>query len=181
MLSRTACDRVAAIIRSASASTEARFLDIGSRLGTAVDTIETLTQTFDLLADEMKGQSLRDATHELSQVMSRVSALTRDDHDERTAFDRLAELTATIQQRVVRMGQAVKDIGMLKVNVQIEAVGIGDAGLEFAGFTNDMGRTLQLARDSLNQLTGKLAGVSDHLRTAAASRLAFSARLCGRR
>jgi hypothetical protein len=173
MLSRTACDRVAAIIRSASASTETRFLDIGSRLGTAVDTIETLTRTFDLLAGEMRGESLRDATHELSQVMSRVSALTRNDNDERNALEQLAELTAKIQQRVVRMAQAVKDIGMLKINVQIEAVSIGDAGLEFAGFTNDMGRTLRLAQDSLNQLTKELVGVSDHLRTAAASRLAF--------
>ena len=41
---------------------EGRFLDIGGQLGTAVDTIGTLTLTFDRLANELKGENLRGAT-----------------------------------------------------------------------------------------------------------------------
>jgi len=174
MLSRTELEVVTASIRSASASMEARFVDMGARLGTAVDTIGTLTQTFDRLAGELKGDNLRDATRELSQIMSRVVALARVHDNERTAFGKLAGLAIGIQRRVVQMGKAVSGIGMLAINARIEAVSIGDAGLDFAGFTAEIGRTLLLAQTSLEQFTAELSHVGGHLRVAATSQTALA-------
>jgi hypothetical protein len=75
MFSRIDFAPVTDAIRSASTSIETRFLDMGSRLGNAVETIGRLTQTFDRLAKELRGENLRGATHELSQIMSHISTL----------------------------------------------------------------------------------------------------------
>jgi hypothetical protein len=174
MLSRIELKIVTASVRSASVSMEARFVDMGARLGTAVDTIGTLTQTFDRLAGELKGDNLRDATRDLSQIISRVVTLARVHDNERTAFGKLAELAIGIQRRVMQMGKAVSGIGMLAINARIEAVSIGDAGLDFAGFTAEIGRTLLLAQTSLEQFTAELIRVGGHLRVAAASQAALA-------
>ncbi len=174
MLSIAECAKISDVIRSVSTSTEARFLDIGNRLGMAVETIGTLTQTFDLLANELKGENLRDATHELSRIISRVTALARAHDDERGALEQLAELTSRIQHRVGQMGKAVNGIGMLAINARIEAVSIGNAALDFASFTTDVRRTLGLAQTSLDHFTSELGGVGNRLRTAAASQLALA-------
>jgi hypothetical protein len=174
MSSRSEFDRIADAVRSASASTEARFLDLGSRLGTAIDTIAGLTQTFGLLTDEMQGDNLRNATNTLSQTMSRVAALARADNDRRNAFGQLAGLAANIQKRVANMGKAVREIGILSINVKIEAVNIGDTGLDFADFAVEIAITLQLAQHSLDQLGSELAGVGNHLRSAIASQVALA-------
>jgi hypothetical protein len=174
MLSCTKLDRIAHSIRSASASIETRFLDMGNRLGTAVDTIGTLTQTFNRLADELKSENLRDATNALSQIMLRVTALAGVHDDKRPTFRQLADLTCRVQGRVAQMGKAVTDIGMLATNARIEAANIGDAGLDFAIFTTEIGRTLGLAHTSLDLFTGELSGVTNHLHLAAASQLALA-------
>ena len=98
MLSRDDFAKITASIRDASASMEARFVDMGDRLSTAVDTIGTLTLTFDRLADELKGKNLHDATQALSQIISRVAALARVHDDGRTIFGKLEGLTSCIQQ-----------------------------------------------------------------------------------
>jgi methyl-accepting chemotaxis protein len=144
MLSGGDIGRVTGIVRAVSASMEARFLDMGGQLGTAVDTIGTLTLTFDRLANELKGENLRDATQQLSHVMSAVATAVFND-GEGAVFQQLADLMARIQERIAQMGKAVSDIGMLAMNARIEAAIIGDAGLDFAIFTSEIGRTLGLA------------------------------------
>jgi hypothetical protein len=119
MLSRSECDRVAQAVRSASASIETQFVDMGSRLASAVDTIGTLTQTFDRLADELRSDNLSSAAHELSQIMSRVTALAGVQDDARPVFEQLAELTSRIQRRVAQMGKAVAGIGMIRRDVTL--------------------------------------------------------------
>jgi hypothetical protein len=176
MLSRDDFAKITDSIRSASASMEARFVNMGGRLGTAVDTIGTLTRTFDRLADELKGENLFGATQALSQIMSRVAALSRVQDDGRTTLGKLAGLTSGIERRVLQIGKAVGNIGMLAINARIEAVKIGSAGIDFAGFTTEIGRTLQLARTSLDLFTGELRGVDGHLRRAVTSQLELAQR-----
>jgi hypothetical protein len=174
MTSQTNFAAVTASIRSVSASMEARFLDMGDRLGAAVETIATLTQTFDRLAAELNGEALLDATMKLSQIMARFIALARVHDDGRAAFTHLAALTSRIQQRVGQIGKAVDGIGMLAINARIEAVNIGNADLDLAAFTTEISRTLQLAQGSLEQFTGELGGVGNHVRLAAASQLVLA-------
>jgi hypothetical protein len=169
MPSRAEIDRVNGLVTAASASMEARFTDMGLRLGTAVDTIGTLTQTFDRLGNELDGENLRQATQQLSHIKSRVAAVGNLYDDRETLFGQLSELIAGIQQRMVPMGKAVASISMLAINTRIEAANIGDAGLDFVGFTQEIGRTLRLAEASLYQFTGELSGVGTHLRMAATS------------
>jgi hypothetical protein len=130
---------------------EGRFLDIGGQLGTAVDTIGTLTLTFDRLANELKGENLRGATQQLSRVMTAV-ATARVDDGKRTVFKQLADLITKIQERIAQMGKAVSDLGMLAMNTRIEAANIGDARRDFPIFTAEIARTLGLAHTSLDDL-----------------------------
>jgi len=174
MLSRSKIDEIAGVVRSAAASMEAQFLDIGGRLATAVDVIGTLSETFDLLSDELQGDNLVAATDDLSRIMSRVSALTEAGALEREAVARLVDLTATVQQRVLLMGKAVSGIGMLAINARIEAASIGEAGSDFTSFASEISNTLTLAQVSLQHLTKELGGVGNQLRTAAASQLTLT-------
>jgi hypothetical protein len=171
MLSYGEIGRITRIITAASASTEGRFLDIGGQLGTAVDTIGTLTLTFDRLANELKGENLRGATQQLSRVMTAV-ATARVDDGKRTVFKQLADLITKIQERIAQMGKAVSDLGMLAMNTRIEAANIGDAGRDFPIFTTEISRTLGLAHTSLDDLANELRGVGDPLRLAATSEVA---------
>jgi hypothetical protein len=174
MLKHAEIDQITGIVKSASASIEARFMDIGVRLGTAIDTIGTLTQTFDRLGTELESENLRDATRQLSDIIAAIATLANVQDDKQALFGQLADLISSIQQRVPQMGKAVNSIGMLAINTRIEAANIGDAGLDFAGFTSEIGRTLCLAQTSLTELTGELGGVGSRLRAATTSQLALA-------
>ena len=63
---------------------------------------------------------------------------------------------------------------MLAINTRIEAANIGDAGLDFTGFTQEIGRTLRLADTSLHYFTDELGRVGAHLHAAATSQRTFA-------
>jgi hypothetical protein len=173
MRARKDLDRIAGAIRAASASTEARFVDIGGRLETSVDTVTALTRTFDTLSNELKGDNLQQATRDLSRIAARISALAQAQGSEIGAFGNLADLTAAIEGRVQRMSKSVKGVGILATNAKIAAAHLGDASADFMSFATEINRTLVLAQASLDQFAAELAGVGRHLRTAAASQSAL--------
>ena len=169
MLSNTHTDRIADTIKSAAASTEARFLDLGNHLGAAIDVLGKLTQTFDLLSSELQGSNLSEATQTLDLIKSRIAAVGDAPLSERDAITQLATLTVKLQQRVTLMEKAVGGIKMLAVNARIEAASIGEVGLDFIDFANEIGRTLRLAQISLEHLTHELSRIGNDLRGAAIS------------
>jgi len=173
MRARSDLDKIARAIGAASASTEARFLDIGRRLETAVGTVTTLTHTFDALSDELKSENLQRATRDLSQIATRVAALTLAQGSDVGAFAKLAELTAAIEGRVVRMGKSVKGVSLLATNAKIAASHITNASVDFSTFATEINRTLRLAQNSLDQFAAELTGVSRQLRAAIASQSAL--------
>ena len=164
-------DKAVAVIRSASTSTEARFVDIGDKLESAIGTIGSLRETFDVLAAEMRGESLRETTQELLKIMPRLRELGIGNDSERAAIGQLDQQIGLIHQRIVQMSKAVDGIRMLSINARIEAVSIGDAGLDFASFTSEIGRTLRLAQNSLTEFTVELQGVGSLLHSAAARQI----------
>ncbi|TWB44576.1 chemotaxis protein [Nitrospirillum viridazoti] len=167
-------DTVAKAIRAASISTDTRFLDIGRRLETSADILTALTRTFDTLSDEMKGDGLRLATQDLSQVARFVSALTPG--GEAGSFRTLTALVTAIAGRLARMDKSIKGVGMLATNAKIAAAVIGDTSAEFMNFATEIRRTLGLAQASLDQFAAELAGVGRHLQAAAADQSALDAR-----
>ncbi|HWK47101.1 MAG TPA: chemotaxis protein [Stellaceae bacterium] len=173
MRARKDLDKIAGAIRAASTSTEARFVDIGGRLENSVETVTTLTRTFDTLSSELRGETLRQATHDLSQIATRVSALAQAQSGEVSSFRQLTELTSAIEHRVAHMGKSVKGVAMLATNAKIAAAHIGDSSVDFISFATEINRTLRLAQASLDQFAAELAGVGRHLRTAIASQSAL--------
>ncbi|MDG3439624.1 chemotaxis protein [Nitrospirillum amazonense] len=167
-------DTVAKAIRAASISTDTRFLDIGRRLETSADILTALTRTFDTLSDEMKGDGLRLATQDLSQVARFVSALNPG--GEAGSFRTLTALVTAITGRLARMDKSIKGVGMLATNAKIAAAVIGDTSAEFMNFATEIRRTLGLAQASLDQFAAELAGVGRHLQAAAADQSALDAR-----
>ncbi|MBK1662931.1 chemotaxis protein [Rhodospirillum rubrum] len=163
---RRTLDQIAGAIRTASTSTEARFLEIGGGLETSVETLTSLTQTFATLSDGLKGETLARATRELSQIASRVSSLAAAQNSEIESFVALTKLIATIESRVVRMGKSVHGVGILATNTKIAAAHIGDTGVDFTSFANEINRTLRLAQTSLDEFAGELAEVGRDLHVA---------------
>ncbi len=175
-LSRRDIDGLATALRSVSASIESRFLEIGNHLTEATGTIETLTGTFDQLAGELRGDALREATQRLTRVMADVADMARAQDDTGTSLSRLKGLVATVQQHVANIGKAVHGIGILAINARIEAVTIGDMGVDFVGFTTEITRTLGLAKDKLDEFTHELNQVGAQLRAAHTSQQALAQR-----
>ncbi len=173
MQARRELDRIAGVVRAASASTEARFLEIGTRLESSAERLAMLTRTFDTLSDAMKSESLRQAARDLSQVAARVSALAQGQNDDARSFLGLTGLTTAIEGRILRMAAAIKGVGILATNAKIAAAHIRDAEVDFAGFAAEINRTLKLAQNSLDHFAAELAGVGHHLRAAVASQAAL--------
>src|SRR5260221_14348729 len=102
MLGREDVDRIAGVVRAASATTEARFVDIGQRLEASTTILGTLTETFASLSSELEGENLQLATQQLSQIADRVAVLAQAHGGERSSFERLAELTGAMDGRLLR-------------------------------------------------------------------------------
>ncbi|MDR3536785.1 MAG: chemotaxis protein [Acetobacteraceae bacterium] len=163
---------IAGAIRTASTSTEARFVDIAGRLETSIEMVTALTNTFDTLSNELKGENLRQATDDLSQVALRVSALAQSQGSKISEFNRLASLTAAIQNRIAQMGESVGGVAVLATNAKIAAAYIDHPDGDFMSFAREIDRTLRVAKVSLNQFAAELAGVGRLLHTAITSQSA---------
>ncbi|HTI81118.1 MAG TPA: hypothetical protein VL614_11785 [Acetobacteraceae bacterium] len=175
-LARRDLDGLAGALRSVSASIEARFLEVGSHLTEATGIIETLTGTFDRLAGDLRGDVLREATQRLTQVMTEVAAMAHGQDDAGASFNRLKALVTTVQQHVANIAKSVHGISILAINARIEAVTIGDTGVDFVGFTTQIGRTLEVAKAKLDEFTQELNQVGAQLRTAHAGQDALAQR-----
>ncbi len=176
MLEPLVIDEIGVAIRSASASTEAKFVKIGQRLESSVEILGKVAATFENLSGELKSENLQRATDDLSRAASQVVAIGRAHNGEQTLLTQLTKLTAAIEGRMSHMSKAVKGVDILAVNAKIVAAGIGDAGADFVSFANDIRRTLKLAETSLAHFSHELAGMAAQLAAATAAQLAFDER-----
>jgi hypothetical protein len=167
-------DEIIGAIRKASVSTESRFVEIGSRLTGAVETLLLLRRRFETLSDALQSDVLRQATADLSQVGQRVSALAGG--SELSSLTSLTELTNTIKSRVTHMSVTIKGAGMLATNAKIVAANIDDSREDLVGFATEISQTLNLAQTSLDELSIELGGIGTRLLEAVANQTAIEAR-----
>src|ERR1700722_13101081 len=161
MLARRDIDKIVDTIRSACPLTEGQFVDLGARLESSIEILGKLTDTFGKLTSELKSENLQHATTDLSQIASQISTLADAHSGERGSFERLTTLTVVVGDRVLRMGKAVKGVGMLAMNAKIAAANIGDSGVDFVSFATEITRTLKLAEASLGRFNAELTSVGE--------------------
>jgi hypothetical protein len=162
-------ETVAQGLRTVSTSIEARFLDVGSHLADAIATIEALTATFDRLNDALRGDTLRQATQCLADVITDIAAMAHRPAGTGPALQRLQGLVGDIQGHVGTIARSVHGISILAVNARIEAVTITVAGDDFIGFTADISRTIDVAKDRLTDFSHELEQMRRRLDAAHAS------------
>jgi hypothetical protein len=103
-------DKIGEAIRSASASTEAKFVEIGRRLESSVEILGKVAATFDNLSDKLKSENLQRATDDLAQAASQVIAIGQAHSGEQALLVRLTKLTAAIDSRMSHMSKAVNGV-----------------------------------------------------------------------
>jgi hypothetical protein len=156
--------------------TEGQFVDLGARLESSIEILGKLTDTFGKLTSELKSENLQHATRDLSQIAAQISTLADAHSGERGSFERLTTLTVVVGDRVLRMGKAVKGVGMLAMNAKIAAANIGDSGVDFVSFATEITRTLKLAEASLGRFNAELTSVGELLRAAGAGQRSLEER-----
>ena len=160
---------VAQDLRTVSTSIESRFLDVGNHLADAIATIEELTTTFDRLNDALRGDTLHQATQCLTDVITDIAAMAHMPDGTSPALRRLQNLVGDIQNHVGNIAKSVHGISILAINARIEAVTIGAAGDDFISFTAEISRTIDVAKDRLNDFGHELDQMKTRLNAAHAS------------
>jgi hypothetical protein len=173
MFSRDCIESIARSAQAAASAMEERFLAIGEQLEVSTATMTALTETFAELVRELKGDNLGRATHALNDVGTEVATLAKVQRGERQSIGRLAEMTETVQGRLVRMNKALKGINTLTINTRIAAAGLGGIGDDFLAFADEIGRTLKAAQGRLERFTLELDAVDRQVSAASENQIAF--------
>jgi len=161
-------DEVSALVASAVALTEQRFLAMGRNLEQAMSVLASLMATFGQLQVELESEELRHTVDDLSRVASQVRDIVATHGKRKGTFTRLTELTDGIAVRVARLRGVVRSVSVLAVNAKITAAGMSAAGAEFVEFSNEIARSLQLAAGNLQSLDDELAGLGSQIHAASA-------------
>lgn len=163
-------------IRSASARTEATFLQVGRKLEASIGILARLTATFETLLAELKSESLDRAIVALSRAADQVVAFGRAHSGERAVFDRLQHLAHGIAGRVLQMNKAVGDVDSLVINSKIAAAHIRATDVDLSTFAGEIARTLKMTRRSLESFASELRSVRERVAAAQAEQAAFERR-----
>lgn len=163
-------------IRSAAALTEATFLRAGQTLEASTGILAELTSRFTAVLEELKGEKPGLALQALLGIADRITELGKNRPRENARFERMRSLTESIGRRIGQMKVALKDVGALAVNSKIAAAGIRVPGTDFTSFADEIGRTLQLTRTTLDQFEVELNTVRRHVLIAQSGQHTFELR-----
>jgi hypothetical protein len=163
-------------IRSASALTEATFLRAGQTLEASSGILADLTSRFGAVLDELEGEKPGLAQQALLGIAARVTELGKDRSQENARFEQMRCLTESIGGRIRQMKVSLKDVDSLAVNSKIAAAHIRAAGTDFTSFAEEIGRTLQLTRTTLDQFGAELLIVRQHVAVAQGGQKIFDRR-----
>jgi hypothetical protein len=160
-------------IRSGSALTESTFLQIGETLQSSIEILASLTDRFEAVLTELRGEKLGQALKALSRTAARIA---EPDDTQTGVSARLARqlvLSEAVADRIARLTDSLGDVAVLAMNVKIAAAHIRVPGIDFSSFAEEIGRTLRIAHRSLAGFSAELGTVCQHLAAAHAGQLAF--------
>jgi hypothetical protein len=165
-------DAVSAI-RSASALTETTFLQAGQTLEASIEILAKLTSRFESVLEDLEGETLSQALKALSETAVQVDALGLEQVNKSSRFDEMRRLAETIGGRISQMNASLRDVDCLAVNSKIAAASIRVPGTDFVSFADEIGRTLDFTRKTLDRFAAELRIVRQHVITAHTGQLAF--------
>jgi hypothetical protein len=160
-------------IRSASSLTETTFLEVGQTLESSIEILGELTSRFEAVLEDLEGEALSQALKALSATAVQVKALGHDQVNKSSRFDEMRRLTETIGGRITQMNASLRDVDCLAVNSRIAAASIRVPGNDFVSFADEIGRTLDFTRTTLDRFAAELRNVRQHVMTAHLGQLAF--------
>jgi hypothetical protein len=163
-------------IRAASALTETTFLQVGKTLEASIEILARLTESFDTLLTELKSEHLRQALQSLAQAAARVAELGRTQPGESAGFDRLQRLAEAITRRILKMHGSVKTVASLSISSKIATTDIRTSTIDFSTFADQIARTLDMTRSSLDSFAAELLPVHERVVAARATQLTFEKR-----
>jgi hypothetical protein len=126
--------------------------------------------------DELEGEKPGVALQALLGIAARVTSLGQNQSQENTRFEQIRRLTEAIGGRIGQMKVSLKDVDALAVNSKIAAASIRAPGSDFTSFANEIGRTLQLTRTTLDQFGAELDIVRQHVAVAQTGQQTFDRR-----
>jgi hypothetical protein len=166
-------ESIAKGLGAASSLTEGKFLEIGQKLESSIDTLAALNETFERLHHELESENVRQAAQDIRQAATQVVDLATAHATEKEAVGRIGTLTANVGSGVNAIANAVKNADLLAVSARIAAANLGDAGDDFSEFADEIARTLKLAKGTLERFRQELDATVQHLGAAKAGQAAL--------
>src|SRR4051812_29463984 len=158
-------------IGSASARTEATFLAVGETLETSIENLAKITSSFETVLLNLEGQTLEDAIAALTRTAAQVTTLGHDASLGSLGLGslglgQLRHSSESIARRISQMKASLKNVDCLAVNSKIAAASINATGMDFSTFADEIGRTLNATRKTLDNFAAELHVVRQHIETA---------------
>ncbi len=161
-------------IRPASALIEIALLAAGQTLEASIGIIASLTASFETVLEGLRNEELSGALRALSRTAVRVNELGQNHARESARFEQIDGLTRSIGHRIEHMKESLKDVVSLAVNSKIAAAAIRAPGHDFTTFADEIGRTLDGTKQTLNRFAAELQIVRQHVTAARAGQLRFA-------
>lgn len=153
-------------VRAQAELIEGRFAQAGESLFTVIEALRTLIRSCEDLTVELESPDLHEATAALQAVAAEVAAAGRDGARPSEVLPRLVAVANSISGSLDSALAALRPAGIIAMTARVEAARLGQDGMQFSGFAEEIAGAFQTARISLQSLGGQIAGLGARLATA---------------
>jgi len=147
---------VAARLERAMAPMEAAFSDCGGDLTEAVGQLAQLTKGFFALKEMLGGAQVTAALAALDGLSQRLASLAEATQGTEERLRGMHRRAVALFLRIGRLEELMCEVKALGDSAKIQAAQVVDGGVDFAAFTQEIGRLAGLAMDGLTRLAATL-------------------------
>jgi hypothetical protein len=169
--------RVAETVKAEAARTEGAFAGAGDKLFAAMDALSRLTGLCEDLAVELDSPDVKLATGALEAVAPQVAAVGREEGRRGELLRRLLDLVERISWGVDGAIYALRPAFIIAMNAKVEAARLGDDGVQFTGFADEINAAFHVARSSLTAVGRQMAALRSPLQVACKRETELAGRL----
>jgi len=119
---------------------EATFLDAGSRLAACAEQLQTITQLFETLPQQLEGNHVSAATMRLTEVADRLQVIASSTREQGNSLGRLLALANGVKRPIGDLSEAIGAVGVVAINARIAAAYLTNHAGDTAVFTTDIHR-----------------------------------------
>jgi hypothetical protein len=157
---------VAEKVKAEAARTEGTFAAAGDDLFAAMQALTQLIAACEELTVELDSPDVRDATASLEAVAPEVASVGREEGRRGELLRSLLALADGISWGVDGALAALRPVSIIAMNAKVEAARLGDEGVQFTDFADEISAAFRVALSSLQAVGEHMAALRAPLQVA---------------